>query len=296
MHARLSLVVGIATAGRREQLTRTLLQLAGQTRLPESIVVCPAQASDLDPSVATALPCPLDVVQGPRGLCAQRNAILDTARTADVVLFIDDDFYPAPDYLAELARIFEGEPDTVVVTGSVIADGASGPGIAHDEALALLARPASRVRRGARETYGGYGCNFAIRMAPVRRNALRFDENLPMYGWLEDIDFSRQASRYGRVLRHPRLRGVHLGAKGGRTSGVRLGYSQLANPIYMMRKGTLTLSYGLEQMLRNVCANLLGVLAPEPWVDRRGRLRGNALALRDYVGGTLDPRNILQLE
>ena len=31
-----------------------------------------------------------------------------------------------------------------------------------------------------------------------------------------------------------------------RTSGLELGYSQIANPIYMLRKGTMTPSYALR--------------------------------------------------
>src|SRR3546814_2466766 len=34
------------------------------------------------------------------------------------------------------------------------------------------------------DVYNGYGCNMAIRMAPVREAGLLFDENLPFYGWL----------------------------------------------------------------------------------------------------------------
>ncbi len=33
-----------------------------------------------------------------------------------------------------------------------------------------------------------------------------------------------------------------MGVKGGRISGDRLGYSQIVNPLYMLRKGTMTLS------------------------------------------------------
>jgi hypothetical protein len=77
---------------------------------------------------------------------------------------------------------------------------------------------------------------------------------------------------------------------------MRFGYSQIANPVYMMRKGTMTASYGLRQMARNLASNLAKSIVPEPWVDRRGRLKGNALAFADLLRGTLDPRNILRLD
>jgi len=100
---------------------------------------------------------------------------------------------------------------------------------------------------------------------------------------------------YGRIVRSTRLLGVHLGTKRGRTSGVKFGYSQIANPIYMTRKGTLSPPRALCQMGRNLARNIARCLAPEPWIDRRGRLKGNMLALGDLALGCIDPRKILQL-
>jgi hypothetical protein len=49
-------------------------------------------------------------------------------------------------------------------------------------------------------------------------------------------------------------------------------------------------------MRQNIAANLLKSLAPEPWIDRRGRLRGNLIALLDIARGQVDPRRILTME
>ncbi|WP_367715613.1 hypothetical protein AB2N04_16470 [Nitratireductor sp. GISD-1A_MAKvit] len=136
----------------------------------------------------------------------------------------------------------------------------------------------------------------AVRMSTVRGYGLRFDENLPLYGWLEDVDFSRQIARHGRIVRSPRLHGVHLGTKTGRTSGVRLGYSQIANPFYLMRKRTMSPGQAAPQIARNLAANALRALYPEPWVDRRGRLVGNIRAVGDLMRGRLAPQNVNVLE
>ena len=140
---------------------------------------------------------------------------------------------------------------------------------------------------------GTYGCNMAFRMATVRTSGVRFDENLPFYSWQEDIDFSHRLGRYGAIRRLAAARGVHLGHKSGRTSGVRLGYSQIANFVYLMRKGSIPASIALPHILRHLAANLLRAARPEPWVDRRGRLRGNIMALGDLLRGRCDPRRIL---
>src|SRR3546814_15339565 len=121
----------------------------------------------------------------------------------------------------------------------------------------------------------------ASRLAPVREAGLLFDENLPFYGWLEDVDFSRRLASQGRIVRWNLCRGVHMGVKRGRSPGKRLGYSQIANPVYMWRKGTLTASRACAQMGRNIAANFVKNIMPEPWVDRGGRPRGNPLALQN---------------
>jgi GT2 family glycosyltransferase len=135
----------------------------------------------------------------------------------------------------------------------------------------------------------------AFRMKSIRQLGLSFDEALPLYGWQEDIDFSRQLATLGRIVDVSTLRGVHLGAKGGRTSGVRFGYSQIANPVYLIRKGTMSLSFAAPLVWRNLLANLYGSFRPEPWIDRRGRLKGNCLALCDLVTGRISPQRILEL-
>lgn len=289
-------VVGIASAGRREQLALTLKMLARQKRLPDRVIVCPAGEDDFDAARARGLPYRLDVVRAPRGLCAQRNALLRACEHAELLFLFDDDFYPATDYLLRAIELFAAHPDVVVATHHPELDGANGSGISHGEALAALERLQHHPRRHVlRDTYGGYGCNMVLRLAPVREHGVWFDENLPLYAWLEDIDFTRRLAAHGRIVADDALAGVHLGVKGGRASGLRLGYSQIANPLYMLKKGSLSLPYALRQMSRNIAKNALRALWPEPWVDRVGRVRGNALAFSDLLSGRLHPRNAAKL-
>lgn len=296
MHMK-KVVVGIATTGRREQLRRTFGELARQRRLPERVIVCPADDHDYDLACGELVACPVQVVRGPRGSSAQRNAIIEACADADVVVFFDDDYYPDPGYLEQVAALFSANPDIVVATNLPLLDGAVGPGLTHEEALQALAQqPAPTGPDGVMPTYGGYGCNMAVRLAPVREQGVRFDENLPLYGWLEDIDFSRRLAPHGRIVRCAALRGVHLGTKRGRTSGLRLGYSQIANPVYMLRKGSMSFRYAFKQLSRNLAKNVARAPWPEPWVDRRGRLKGNCLAVLDLLRGRLAPNRIHGLD
>jgi glycosyltransferase involved in cell wall biosynthesis len=286
----LRIAVGIATAGRPLVLAATLAELARQTRPPDRLLVCHAAASDiagLPPRAAEFLPAPVP------GLTAQRNRILDAAADCDLLVFFDDDFLPAPDWLERAEALFLRDPAIAAATGAVIADGVRGPGLTPAEARTLLA--ADRGGSGLHPVTNAYGCNMALRLETLRRHALRFDERLPLYGWFEDVDLTWRLRRHGRVVRDDSLRGVHLGTKHGRTQGRRLGYSQVANPLHLIRTGGCPPGKALAFIARNLAMNLLRTPFPEPWTDRRGRLAGNLLALRDLVRGRLSPGRILDL-
>src|SRR5271157_4308535 len=100
-------------------------------------------------------------------------------------------------------------PSIVAGTGRVIADGINGPGFGVAAARAALASfvPAA-ADQPITDRYSLYGCNMAFRVAPICAHHLRFDENLPLYGWAEDVDFSRQIAPYGRIVANPQLIGV----------------------------------------------------------------------------------------
>lgn len=292
----MKIIVGIATAGRREVLSETLLHLTRQDRKPDAILVCPSSPDDVDEAFAKALSVPVTIVAGERGLTKQRNAILSVIDTGDMLVFFDDDFLPQVDFLANAEALFLKQADIVVATGLVLADGIHGPGIPVSEGLDILARDQTFESSTALETvYNAYGCNMVFRLSAIATDGTRFDERLPLYGWQEDVDFCRRLARYGRIVRSGALRGVHLGNKRGRTSGLRFGYSQVANPLYLLRKGSVSLRWTLHLMGSNVAANTIGSLRPQGLVDRRGRLKGNLIAFADLLRGRIDPLRMLEL-
>lgn len=293
-HPSLRIVVGIATSGRPLILARVLERLRLQTRIADAVIVCgasPADVSGID-SGHPGLRC----ITSDRGLTIQRNAILRAGAAFDVVVFLDDDFVPCPGYLQAVEWIFKSRPDVVVGTGHVVADGILGPGLAFEDALETLQQD-GRVEptEEIEDVYNAYGCNMAIRIDVVHARGLEFDETLPLYGWLEDVDFSRSMAAHGRIVKISAARGVHLGVKSGRQSGRRLGYSQVSNPLYLVRKGTCSSGKALKLMSRNVVANLAKTIRPEPYIDRAGRLKGNIRALLDLLAGRLSPKRALSL-
>jgi GT2 family glycosyltransferase len=287
------IVVGIPTVRRAAILCETLRELALQTRRPDGVIVCGAKAADVE-GAADAAPGSRVLLTDP-GLPRQRNAIIDAAADADVVVFFDDDFLPHPGYLAAIAQCMAAAPRVVVATGIVLADGINGPGLSIEEARSILAAEAPAAS-GVTPAFSAYGCNMAVRLAPMREHQLRFDERLPLYGWQEDVDLSRRLAEFGDVVQVNAARGVHLGAKVGRGSGLRLGYSQVANPIYLSRKRRgYPPGRALKHIAKNIAMNLIRASWPEPYVDRRGRLYGNLLAVRDLLAGRMVPERILDL-
>jgi glycosyltransferase involved in cell wall biosynthesis len=276
----------VATRGRPDIVTATVRHLlATQVLKPEAFIVSCVELSDAgdlvsDPNVT--------IVTGPPGLAAQRNtALANLPASTEVVAFFDDDFVADKNWLAITMRTFRDESQVVAFTGRVVADGIKGPGISFEEALRMV-ETASPDDKTWTEPYSPYGCNMAFRVSAI--GEIRFDERLVLYGWLEDRDFAAALSkRGGRLVKSAEAFGVHMGAKNGRVSGERLGYSQIVNPLYMLRKGTMTLVKVADHILCNMASNFGRAAWPEPFVDRRGRVRGNLLAILDVLRGRLEP-------
>lgn len=299
----MKIAVAIATLDRRPTLERTIIQLAQQSRRPDAIFICTPNDSPVEQHVApgslktaNGIGIETTVLTSPRGSTFQRNAILSQIQDKfEIVTFIDDDFIPATNYLQLVERDFVANADWAIIMGHVPFDGARNAGYTFDEGLVLLKTASSLAAKATAiiDHVGAYGCNMSIRLAVVGQT--RFDERLPLYGWQEDIDFTSQLRKHGRIVGPQYLVGVHLGTRAGRSSGVRLGFSQIVNPIYLMRKGTMPHVFGLKLMSRNIAANLARSLRPEPHIDRRGRLRGNMLAFSQLLRGKVEPEHILKL-
>jgi GT2 family glycosyltransferase len=289
----MKLVVIVPTLGRKAQVARLLARLEEQQRPPDEVIISAPDKSHVDSYAGRRFA--VSQVFGKIGSSAQRNTALAVAlHRFDIITFFDDDFLPAEDYLARVIEAFEQNSDWAVVMGRVVADGAHGAGLDWETGLAALrSAQIDPTEPEVVDHVGAYGCNMSIRSSVI--GALRFDERLVLYGWQEDIDLTSQLRRHGRVVGLRSLLGVHLGVKSGRVSGERFGYSQVMNPIYLIKKGTVPAKFVLELMARNVVANLVKSAWPEPHVDRRGRLRGNLLAARHVLMGRIDPEYILHI-
>jgi hypothetical protein len=287
----------VSTRGRPDIVHSLVKQLGQQTKPPEHIFIIASTPDDVAPLDQSQKN--LTVRIGRPGSTFQRNdGLLLAGSGYSSIVFFDDDFVPSRFWLERMAHIFETRPDIAGLTGTVLADGTRTEGIRLGDAKSMVQLHDVDPDHGdvlhQHFAYGSnVGCNMAYRYSAI--HDIVFDERLPLYAWHEDSDFRGQVEQRGLFVKADELWGVHLGHKKGRHNGLTLGYSQIANAVYLARKGTVPARFLYEIATKNVIVNTLRSFRPEPFVDRRGRLRGNLIALTDLLRGRLAPERILEL-
>jgi GT2 family glycosyltransferase len=288
----------IATRGRPREVSNLLNTLALQTHFPDVIVVSACDHNDIEQSRVSAKN--VEVLFGPPGLPAQRNRALSLAHGKyDIIIFFDDDFIPSRFWIEHLQLLLATKSDLVCVTGHVLIDGATTGGLEWSNGQAIVNSADSSRKMLALEDWNvlddplPYGCNMAFRAKSIEH--LAFDERLVQYGWLEDRDFAFRAGTGGRMIRTDALWGVHLGIKRGRDSGLRIGYSQVVNPWYLMTKGSMRSSDACRLIFRGLAGNAMPGFAKSSHIDRWGRLKGNIIGIKDIMFGRWAPERVAEL-
>lgn len=295
----MNIAVILCTIHRPAVLHQTVLSVRRQALAPVQIIVCSPGSEHLLPETL-ALPG-VEWVQSAPGLATQRNrALASVAANTDLVAFLDDDIELSRFYLAAMARLFCEQPRVVLASGRLLYDGGRGARIESAEARTLCEtydrRHDSAAPPSWKEIDSGYGCNMVVRSSELCE--CRFDENLPLYAWLEDRDFSHRCTR-GKLppVELANAAAVHLGWRSGRVSGVRLGFSTVVNPVYLQRKTRMfSPSYiVVHYWLRCLAGNILGILTRDRDYDRWGLLKGNLLGYWHLLTGNCNPQYILRL-
>jgi len=290
-----STAIIIATKGRPQELSNLLDALAGQTVAPELIVVSACDRHDVLPGELDARH--VKVLFGPPGSSVQRNRALSEVRGKhDIVVFFDDDFVPSRFWIEQVKALFAARPDVVCATGKVLTDGVTSGGIDWQVGRSIVDKAdvsgtTAISNYDVQSDHPPYGCNMAFRAKNIEH--LTFDERLVLYGWLEDRDFSHRAG--AKMVWTDAIWGVHLGTTRGRSSGLRFGYSQLVNPRYLVQKGTMTRLAAAQAIFRALSGNIFGSLLPFPQTDRRGRLKGNMIAIKDIFLARWAPEKASEL-
>jgi glycosyltransferase involved in cell wall biosynthesis len=290
----LNTTIVICSANRPDVLAETVDSVVrGQSLPPREIIVSVFNQKHVAEKTRahSAVRVVLSDIQG---TSVQRNMAAKLVRTP-YTLFLDDDVELAHNFIESMERLLEEAEDAVGATGFLVVDGAQGGDTGLDRKLAR-SYAVNYVRKHDNYDHEE-GQNLFVRTR-VFDNVL-FDEKLPLYGWLEDLDFATNCLRYGRIIMNTETCFAHLATPTGRTSGLRYGYSQIVNPFYLWRKNGKP---GLTQVifghwLLHIAYNYRRALItiPSDRNDRRGRFRGNMIALRHLLARKVDPSYILKL-
>lgn len=211
------LSIVIPTFNRKDSLQKTLDGLARQTYPAEqfeAVVVSDGSTDGTDALLAqfaAAAPFALQAVAQPNGGPARaRNNGIEHAQ-GEVVVFLDDDVEPAPDFLAVHAALHAGQDSTVVI-GPMLPD----PALLWQEPAwiawehAMLEKQYMAWRTGEWEGCGPH--HFYSGNASVRREDLAavggFDEQFPRQ---EDVELAvrLEKQRGVRFVYAPDARGTH---------------------------------------------------------------------------------------
>jgi GT2 family glycosyltransferase len=195
-----SLAILICTMNRPQELHRCLTSIGACAMQPREIVI----SDDSPDGTETAAVCsrfPLvRYFAGPRrGLCANRNAVIDRT-AADFVSLLDDDVVVPADFMSRAFAIMARLPARTLITGTAIDAGRPViPG--NPSFLGFFGRPVNGEFKNINLI-----CNLLPRTA---FEEARFDEAIG-YGY-EDMDLCARLLARGYVIRHePTLITTHL--------------------------------------------------------------------------------------
>lgn len=220
------IAVVIATAGRKHEPLRLINSLSLQTYPPDQIIIV-AGDDVFKPEDVPPISSQVIFLQvTPPGLPKQRN-LGASKSTADLLLFVDDDFVLDADYLRVMEQEFANNPRMVAAGGQTL-------GVGKPRLLVRIVQRFFGLTRLANKSYlqkTGFPA-LAYSMAGkqqatvlsgsnmmVHRDAWEktmFDENLTGYAWMEDDDFTYRAGKLGEMWEIPEAKGEHRAVAGRR--------------------------------------------------------------------------------
>jgi len=180
--------------------------------------------------------------------------------------------------------------DAVVVAGEFLAQD-----LTREQARMIVSEPPTGAAGDITEVRSAFGGNMFARAWVTRE--VPFDENLPLYGWLEDFDWSVRAAKHGRIVRSRLVAMAHLHVGTARISPRQFGYAQIVNPYYLWKKQSINSLWRVitGHWGRSVPRNLAGCVIDSDRSERIGRLKGNAVAFWEIFNGRGAPKRIVDL-
>jgi GT2 family glycosyltransferase len=284
----LSVVAIICSTRRPQILHETLMSIQGLEPGVSSVLLSVAADSDV---LQESLGLPrVKRVIAPRGSASQRNAALRSLESApDFIVFLDDDIEIAPNHIEAYAECFQSDQSIVLATAVDLQ-----PGITNipreDARIMIEGRDLSdQDTTHYPDCYTAYGASMAFR--GTLAGQVWFDENLPLYSFMEDYDFTLSCRAFGRCVKVPSAKYVHLEPSAGRVSNLLRGYSEVVNPFYIARKHRM----GFRARIILGCLRRTAQSIKSIPKDGSTRFRGHVKGWTDVLLRKSDPRKILEM-
>lgn len=254
----------VCSTGRPAELDACIRSVERQTVRPAQLLLC--LPHDEDCTIESDLP--MSVVHSEPGLPIQRNAALEYVES-ELVAFIDDDVVLAPDYLEAVCAWFADHESCVGVSGNVENDKRRRVVSRMFRVLFAMANDDGRLRRSGDAIYLHHpteptrveflsGCNMVYRS--IVATAMKFDEALVGYAYMEDVDFSMRASLSGELWMLDAALLVHQRTPTSRVPKCEYVAQVFGNSAYLFAKHRRTFNLRRTAFLRRMVGRCLAYL------------------------------------
>tara|TARA_X000000950_G_scaffold219456_1_gene264286 strand:+ start:954 stop:1874 length:921 start_codon:yes stop_codon:yes gene_type:complete len=301
----MNFVTILCSKGRPIVLDETVVSILKQDSLPSKILLVVTCNADFLESTLLRDERVMASISPVAGLTAQRNYGISCIQNqnVEITIFLDDDVELEISFFTKMLYLFSKYPDIIGISAESVIGGASADrSYAKKVINDLNTVPMDRLKvRDSGKYCLCHGCNMFFRTSLFGEEL--FDEELPLYSYGEDYDFSLRASRHGKVGKVSGIGFAHLTYPGGRVSEKKRGYSIVANNYYFLKKRvqhvTIFLGY-IRFWLVIVFKETFSVGIKSITLNKnyhrtyRDHFFGRCLAVFDVIRGNSSPNKILK--
>ena len=263
----------IATKDRYEDIVNLLKSISQQALLPNEVIIVDSseQTEKQEEFIAYTnkikLKLNLNYIKtDKRGLTVQRNiGINNISPKTEIVFFFDDDLLLEQGYIEAIIEAYKSDKNNEIggIGGYLTQDGSKYSPLPE------------KIEK--KEACTLYGCNMSFKLSAIQD--LRFDENLSLYAWMEDWDFSYRVARNYKLYYYSGALAIHLQSTSGRINEKKLGFMLIGNRHYLYKKNNFLSYKDYVYYFMQISKNILLSYRKA----RRQRLTGNMIALLNIV-------------
>lgn len=219
----------IATYNRKDDLKVCIESILSQEELPDNLIIVDSSDENKDKEEIRNYIKNIKsinikyIITDKKGSSIQRNIGLDEiSENCKIVTFLDDDIILEKSYISEIKKAFK-DLSIVGISGFLIRNGSIVNKVPKDTTKKI--------------TDSLYGCNMSFRKDAIAD--IRFDENLKLYAFMEDWDFSYRIGKKGKMYYIYEARAVHNTSSKGRVNNKKYGFMLIANRYYLHKKNNI---------------------------------------------------------